>query len=346
MRLRSPLKEVGEDRLVARFRELASAGLGDGILVGPGDDAAAIRIGDKRVLLLTCDMMVEEVHFRRDWASSEQIGWKALAQNLSDIAAMGGEPAFVVSSIAAPGHTDQEVVEGIARGLIACASRYGATLVGGDLVGSPGPIAVDVAVTGWVEDDLLVRRSGARPGDVVVVTGALGAAAAGLVALRRGLAEKPEAEVTRALQAHREPQPRLAEGRAIAGARRATAMMDVSDGLANDLPRLCAESGVGARLYVERIPVDPACAAVADKTSADAVALATSGGEDYELLFTCPSGAIQEIAAAVSAASGSPVTVIGEIVPGDSVTLVDARGKARSLGTGFNHFAVSRTATS
>jgi len=333
-----PLREVGENRMVARFREMAVRGLGRSVLVGPGDDTAVIRIAGDRLLLLTCDMMVEGVHFRREWATPRQIGWKAMAANLSDITAMGGEPGFAVASVAAPGDLGNGFVEAVAEGLIGCASQHGASLVGGDLVGSPGPVVVDVAVTGFVSEDVLLRRRGARPGDVILVTGALGASAAGLEALRGGLSREND-HVAVAVKAHLEPSPRLAEGQAIARARRATAMMDLSDGLAEDLPRLCRESGVGARVRSDRIPVHSSCRAVAELLKLDPLALAASGGEDYELLLTCPPEAAEELRKAVSAGSGAPLTVIGEVIAGAEVVMLDGVGRERSLGSGFDHFA-------
>jgi thiamine-monophosphate kinase len=329
---------VGENRVVVRFRELASAALGGAVVVGPGDDAAVIRAICGRLLLVTCDMMVEGVHFRREWASPEQIGRKAMVQNLSDIAAMGGEPAAAVSSVAAPGDLDEGVVEGIARGLIAAASEYGAALVGGDLVGSPGPLVVDVALTGWVEEELMLCRRGARPGDAIMVTGSLGASAAGLAALQQGLTGCAP-ELGRAVQAHREPRPRLAEARAVAATRRATAMMDLSDGLADDLPRLCAESGVGARVWTHHLPVDACCPALAPRISRDAREMAMAGGEDYELVFTCPVSAVEAITTAVVGETGTAVTSIGEIVEGSGVRFLDASGQPVKPGSRFDHFA-------
>lgn len=332
-----PIREIGENRVVARFRRMA--GVGEGVVVGPGDDTAVVRIPGDRLALFACDMMVEGIHFRQEWTTPEQIGWKAMAQNLSDIAAMGGEPGFAVASVAASGGTEESVVEGIARGLNEAARRYGSTVVGGDLVGSPGPLVVDVAVLGWVEAALVLRREGARPGDVVLVTGTLGASAAGLAACQRGLREGEDEAVARARRAHHEPVPRVPEGRAIAATRRATAMMDVSDGLSEDLPRLCAESGVGARVFADRIPIDAACRAVAARLGLDALGLATSGGEDYELLLTCPESAVGEVAAAVSAHGGTALTAIGEIVARPGVVLVDTEGREGALAAGFNHFA-------
>jgi thiamine-monophosphate kinase len=333
------LRSVGENRTVSRFRELATAALTPSVVLGPGDDAAAVRTQHGRVLLLTCDMMVEQVHFRRDWATPEQIGWKAMAQNISDIAAMGGEPAAAVASLAAPSNLPSDVPERIARGLIAAASEYGAALVGGDLVGSPGPIVVDVSLTGWVEEELMLRRRGARPGDVVLVTGTLGASAAGLAVLQQGVQDDGSPEIARALQAHHAPRPRVAEARAIARSRLATAMMDLSDGLADDLPRLCAESAVGARIRCDRIPVDPACRALASGIGNTALEMATAGGEDYELLLTCPPGAVEQLAAAVSARTGALLVTIGEITEEPSVIFLDERGRPISPGRSFDHFA-------
>ncbi len=336
-----PIREIGENRVVARFRELASAASGKGVLVGSGDDAAVVSVAENRLLLLTCDMMVEGIHFRRDWASAEQIGWKAMVQNVSDIAAMGGEPAFAVASFAAPGTLSGQVVEEIAEGLVAAASEYGVALVGGDLVGSHGPIVVDVALTGWVEKETMLLRRGVRAGDAVCVTSSLGASAAGLAALQRGLPREEMPELDEVLSAHREPRPRLAEGRAIARTGLANAMMDLSDGLTDDLPRLGAASGVGIRVDADRVPIDPSCAAVAARLGLDALALATAGGEDYELLFTCPRQAVNEIASAVASETGTSVTVIGEAFAGEGAVLVDAAGESRPFATGFDHFGNS-----
>jgi len=321
---RTPLRQVGENRMVSRFRDLAGAALTASVVVGPGDDAAALRTRGDRLLLLTCDMLVEGVHFRREWASGEDIGWKAMAVNLSDIAAMGGEPAAAVASIAMPGDLPAQLASEIAQGLIAAASAHGAALAGGDLVGSPGPVVVDVALTGWVEEGSMLRRHGARPGDAICVTGLLGASAAGLICLREGLTD----------------DSCLREAQAIARARLATAMMDLSDGLADDLPRLCAESGVGARIACERLPVDSASASLAGRIGTDALEMGLTGGEDYELLFTCPPAAVSDLAGAVSAATGTAVTVIGEIVEKAGVCFLGPDGRAITSGQGFDHFAL------
>jgi thiamine-monophosphate kinase len=332
-----PIRELGENHIVARFRALASGSLNPNVIVGPGDDAAVLSADGDRLLLLACDMMVEGVHFRLDWARPRQIGWKALAQNISDIAAMGGAPFAAVASIAAPGDLPEEAAAGIAEGLVAAASRYGASFVGGDLVGSPGPVVVDVAITGWVDKDKLLLRRGAAPGDAVLVTGSLGAAGAGLAALERDFSDAGSSLLAEALRAHHEPEPRLKEAQAIAAAGLATAMMDLSDGLADDLPRLCQQSGVGARLRAGAIPIAPACSFVADSLGLSDLRLALSGGEDYELLLACPPGSVDALSAAVQAC-GNQLTVIGEITDEEGVSLLDAEGREHPLGRGFNHF--------
>jgi thiamine-monophosphate kinase len=334
-----PIRELGENHIVARFRALASGSLNPNVIVGPGDDAAVLSADGDRLLLLACDMMVEGVHFRLDWARPRQIGWKALAQNISDIAAMGGAPFAAVASIAAPGDLPEEAAAGIAEGLVAAAARYGASFVGGDLVGSPGPVVVDVAITGWVDKDKLLLRRGASPGDAVLVTGSLGAAGAGLAALERDFSDADSSLLAEAFRAHHEPEPRLNEAQAIAAAGLATAMMDLSDGLADDLPRLCQQSGVGARLRASAIPIAPACSFVADSLGLSDLRLALSGGEDYELLLACPPGSVDTLSAAVQAC-GNQLTVIGEITDEEGVSLLDAEGREHPLGHGFDHFAV------
>ncbi len=337
------LREIGENAMVGRFRRLAARRLGVDVVVGPGDDAAVVRASGDRLLLFACDMMVEGIHFRREWSSPSQIGWKAMACNISDIAAMGGEPRFAVASVAAPGDLDSSVAEGIAEGLIECASRYGASLVGGDLVGSPGPLVVDVAVTGEVEEERLLTRRGARPGDVILVTGALGGSAAGLELLKEGV-PPIEKEVKRAIARHLEPRPRLAEARAIAATGLATSMMDLSDGLKTDLERLCEESGVGAMVDMLEIPESPLCKIPFLHTVPGDLAI--NGGEDYELLLTCSRGVVGKIRRAVRKVSRCRVTVIGSVEKKKEVNfyLVERAGEPPvpadlPMEGGFDHFA-------
>jgi len=349
-----PIRELGEDRVLSRFRALALGTVGADVVVGSGDDAAVLRCpgtvegpatsGPHRDLLLlfACDMMVEDVHYRFDWAEPRQVGWKAMVQNLSDIAAMGGSPTAAVASIAAGGDLSEDVLSGIGEGLVAAASRYGAALVGGDLVGSPGPVVVDVSILGWVHPDHLLLRRGARPGDTVLVTGSVGAAAAGLAARHQAVGEAESTLLTEALRSHHEPCPRLDEAHAIAGTGLATAMMDLSDGLVTDLPRLCEQSGVGARIRTGAVPVGRACTYVATMLGLSDLRLALAGGEDYELLLTCPSERVPELRSTVIEQTGTEVTAIGEVTSDRKVVFLDADGREQDFGRGFDHFAAVR----
>jgi len=240
--------------------------------------------------------------------------------------------------VAARGDLDEETMSGIGEGLVSAASRYGAALVGGDLVGSPGPVVVDVSILGWVLPEHLLLRRGAQAGDAVLVTGSLGAAAAGLVARERGLREAESSLLAEALRAHHEPRPRLEEAHAIAEVGLATAMMDLSDGLVTDLPRLCEQSGVGARIRTVDVPVGRACTYVATTLGVSDLRLALAGGEDYELLLTCPSERVQELRSAV-AETGGTLTAIGEITADRKVMFLDADGREQDFGGGFDHFA-------
>lgn len=250
-----------------------------------GDDAAVVDQPGGGALLLCADAAVAGVHADLALVGVDDLGWKAMAASLSDIAAMGGRPAHALVTVSGPlGDVDVDL---LFDGLLAAADAYGCEVVGGDLTAGPA-LVVSVAVTGTV-DGPPVLRSGARPGDTLLVTGPLGAAAAGLQLLRAGrLGEAPDLEL-----AHRRPRPRIGEGEA---ARRAgaTAMIDVSDGLASDLFHLAGASGVG--VVVEHVPVAVGVARYGD----DAESAALGGGEDYELLFTTPDAAAMEDAFAAA----------------------------------------------
>jgi thiamine-monophosphate kinase len=306
-------------------------------LVGIGDDAAAIA-WDGRTLLLTTDTLLEDVHFRRATATLRDVGAKALAVNVSDIAAMGGEPRYALLALALPPSVTVAEVDELYDGLEEVAARHGVVLVGGDTCAAPGGIVLSVTLVGAVEGAPL-RRSGARPGDAILVTGSLGASAAGLAALERGGDGLPPEPRTAVLQAHRRPMARVAEGRLIHASGAATAMIDLSDGLATDLGHVAAESGVGARVDVDAVPVSDAARTVARALGADPVAWAVSGGEDYELLFTAPAARAPELARTVADRTGTPVHVIGAVRPaGEGVQFVDGTGRPVAVRPGFDHF--------
>ncbi len=311
-----------EDKQVESWRQL---------IIGIGDDAAAWQ-GDAATQLATVDSFIQDVHFSLGSASWEDLGWKALAINLSDIAAMGGVPSYAVVSLALPDHTEAEDVTALYRGMIELAQQSGVAIIGGDISGAP-LVMITITVLGRTgEHNRILTRSAAAPGEQVAVTGYLGAAAAGLQMFTQQL--QFDSEATNALKnAFLHPYPRVAEGQLLA-AQGVKAAIDISDGLISDLTHICQRSQVGARVEIDRVPVQPAAkASFGDKS----LELALSGGEDYELLFTASTEAVIRVRGATSC----PVTVIGEITADNigEVTLVDSKGNPVSLAKrGWEHF--------
>ena len=331
------ISDLGEFGLINKLSLAIDSG-GEsrpGLRISIGDDAAAWD-APAGTTVLTTDTMVEGVHFDLAWMDWADLGWKAIAVNLSDVAAMGCAPTYGVVTL---GLRDDLPVDGVAAmygGMAVACKRFGCTVVGGDTVRSP-VFFVTVAMQGSTGPaDSLLTRGGASPGDAVAVTGAVGSSAAGLRILRGGAGSIDAATASRLTSAHRRPEPRVAEGRALAMAG-ASAAIDVSDGLLADLTKLCEASGVDAELHAPSVPVDPLLkAAFAD----DWLELAITGGEDYELLFTAPRDVVERVIAEVDV----PITVIGEVIAGrGTVTVLDASGAAFDLdGRGWDHFDGAR----
>lgn len=330
---------VREHALIRTIRSRAAHGAG--VRVGIGDDCAVLEPTPRAPLLVTTDLLIEDIHFRRTYATPADIGWKAFAVNLSDIASMGGRPRWAVVALACPGSTAACEVEAFYAAAWTLADEHGVTIVGGDTSASPGGWIVNVTLLGEAVQPPLLRST-ARLGDVVAVTGPLGRSAAGLAVLGaatapRGLEPLDIADVT---SAHLRPVPRVHEGQWLAAAGGVTAMIDLSDGLVTDLTHLGEESAVGARIDLSRLPLSETVRRVAAACGGNALAWATSGGEDYELLLTCQPAAWERLAHGLEGATGRPLHAIGEIVAAaEGVTFLDADGHPVTLAPGFEHFA-------
>ena len=300
-----------------------------GLTLGIGDDAALVAVPRGQELILTTDMSIEGVHFEPRFHPPQAVGHRALARSLSDIAAMGGTPRYALISLALSRDTGQLWLKRVYCGLFALARKFGVLVIGGDTAITKGPAMLDVIVTGEVPRHRALRRSGAKVGDLIFVSGRLGMAALGL-RLLQAAAPVRELFEKAALRSHLFPQPQCALGQFLAEHRLASAMMDLSDGLSIDLRRLCDASDVGADLFADRIPT-PAL-----RDCDDALKLALHGGEDYQLLFTVSA----KNAARIPKHFGkTPLHCIGEIQTSKAINLVTPDGKTRALNPeGWDHF--------
>jgi thiamine-monophosphate kinase len=312
------VSDLGEFGLIGRLR--AETSVSARVVEGIGDDAAVLEGPEAgRLLLFACDTIAEGVHFLAG-DPPERIGHKALACNLSDIAAMGGVPRAATLSLGCPPETPVETVDGIWAGMRALAGEFGVDLVGGDTHRLPSGLVLSVAIVGEVERELCVYRRGARPGDFLVVTGALGGSSAGR---------------------HLSFTPRVREGRWLAEHKLASAMIDLSDGLASDLHRLCEASDAGAEIQATRVPISDEAHALAARPDAGRTALARAlfDGEDFELLVAVPPDLLDEAATDFHAAFGQRLHVLGRVMAERDIILIHDDGTAEKLSAGgFDHF--------
>jgi thiamine-monophosphate kinase len=315
---------LAEKALIARIRRQAATRLPTGI----GDDCAVLRLPRGHEVLITTDLSLEGIHFRRDWHPAESVGHRCLARGLSDIAAMGGRPVAAFLSLALPRSLPQSWVDEFVRGLLALARSFGVRLDGGDTARSPQGIVADIVVLGSVPKGRAVLRSSARPGDQVYVSGTLGGAAAALERLRR----QPKRKLNpREFPEQFFPQPRIELGRILRQRGLVSAMIDLSDGLSTEIGHLCDESEVGAELRAEAIPL----AAIGRTREKVSLRTALDGGEDYELLFTAPPDRRLP-----SRIAGIPLTPIGCITRAQKVILLAHQHTRRDLKPqGWQHFA-------
>jgi thiamine-monophosphate kinase len=317
--------------MVARSRSKASAPW-QKLVIDIGDDTAAWQ-GDTAIQLATVDSLIEGVHFPTGLLPWREMGWKALAVNLSDIAAMGGIPRYALVSLALPRTTEVDDISLLYQGMIELAGKFNVAIVGGNITSAP-QVMINITVLGSALSQAknILTRATAKPGEKIAVTGYLGTAAAGLAILKRQA--QADAEVSATLtKAFQQPNPRIAEGQQLVRNGVKTAI-DISDGLLSDLNHICQASRVGAQVEIDQVPILPS---VSENLGDQTLKLALAGGEDYELLFT----ANDEIMAKVKQAIAGPVTVIGEIVAGKAeIALIDSQGRPFDLGkTSWDHFA-------
>ena len=333
---------IGEFALIERLKDkLGSVGNDADVIVGNGDDAAVIRAADGKCWVVTCDAQVSGVHFPSTGdVSGFAVGYKSLAVNVSDVAAMGGKPRFALISLGIPEETSVSFLDDVYGGIRALSEKYDILVLGGNVTRTSGPLFVDVFLVGEVMEEKVLRRSGARAGDRILVTGYLGDAAAGL-----HLLSSPQIRVNEDLYAslaetQLEPQPRVKEGVVIAESGLATAMMDISDGLAGDIRHLCEASGVGALLWESELPVSGALLEAASVAAKNPLEWALHGGEDYVLLVTTPEesvGALQEV---LRRSGGAPLTPVGEILPAsEGISLKRAEGVFALENLAWDHFS-------
>jgi thiamine-monophosphate kinase len=327
---------VGERGLIDRIRKRLPPPPTD-LLVAVGDDAAVVQPERGTLQVLTTDALVEGVHFDRRYSSPSDIGYKALAVNVSDIAAMGGTPRFALLSLMLPETLLLDDVDALLEGFLEMAGAVGVALAGGNITRSPGPLVLDVTVVGSVRPRRILRREGGKAGDALFVTGSLGAGVAGLAWLKEHTGRDPEdPDIARCVQRYRRPEPRTRAGVILGRTRAASACMDLSDGLADGVRQIAEASGTGARIDAALVPVDPG-AVRWFALSGDPVMASLSGGDDYELLFTVPARSRGRLRTVISQSRGLPVTRIGELTVSRELLVV--RGEETvPLPAGFAHF--------
>ncbi len=330
------LSDLGEFGLIEKLRERLSATDADGvvakdIVVGIGDDAAVTRTRSGATIVSTTDALVEGVHFRLDWSSAADVGFKAASVNVSDLAAMGAEPRWLLVALCAPPDLSDDVVEGIYDGLTEAGALYRTHVIGGDIVRAR-ELVIAVTAIGELDGEPM-RRSSARSGDMLAVTGPLGRAAAGVNLL---LSQDPKRVVPEhamaCIDAHRRPVARVGEGRRLAAAGIRTAI-DVSDGLASDAKRLAEASGVAVEIEAARLPVAIQAQSVGEDRGWDVRQMVLGGGEDLELLVAAPAALARQLG----------LLAIGRITDGAGVWLVETDGELTELDPqGWDHFKAQR----
>ncbi|MCE5324161.1 thiamine-phosphate kinase [bacterium] len=325
----------GEAALINLIRDKFGAVTDADLALAIGDDAALINCGDS-YMIVTTDLLIEKTHFRMDIIDPYLLGWKSVAVNISDIAAMGGNPTYSFVSIGLP-DVDVSLVEKIYEGMYDISNAFGSVIAGGDTVGSECGIVINVTQLGTVEHDKAAKRSAAQLGDSIIVTNTLGDSLAGLQLLLKFGMDEANRISDYLVEKHLKPEPKVYEARAAVETRKVRSMMDLSDGLSADLAKLCEASGLGAKVYADKLPVSEMLHIAAARLDTDPVTLAASGGEDYELLLTCAPEDADTVINAIKS-TGSSATVIGETVDVSRITLVSSNGDEQAMPESWKHF--------
>lgn len=331
------LKQIGEFGFINRISRGCTI-REENIIKGIGDDAAVFSIPDEEVILVTTDLLIEGVHFIRDATSGFNLGYKALAVNLSDIAAMGGTAREAFISIGIPSDCSIEFLDDLYDGMKHLASEHGVNLLGGDTTGSGRDLVINVSLAGSAARHKIIYRDGARPGDLIFTTGDLGDSRAGLyLVLNRTESRSSEFDILK--NAHLLPKAYLKEGKLLAATGHTTSMIDISDGLSSDLGHVVKESRVGARIYSEKLPISPALKNFCAFFDFSEIDFAVSGGEDYTLLFTLDPDGAERVREKYASIFGKEIIEIGEITETDKIELVMPGGEVRIIEpSGWDHF--------
>ena len=331
------LKDLGEVGIIRLIQGKVSQGLPSYVKKGIGDDCAVVETSGERVLLVTTDTLIEGIHFTDQTLSPEALGWKALAVNISDIAAMGGTPRTAFLSIGVKPDTEISFIESFMAGFKALADKTGIILAGGNTVESPSSAVITVTLLGDCLPEHVVYRSGARVGDDVWVTGPLGDAAAGLFLLQTKEFAAPSGYEP-LVRAHQKPMPPLDVGKALAESGLAHAMIDISDGIAKDLGHICEQSVVGAVLWAASLPMSSPLLGLAAEAEKEALQWALHGGEDYELLFTTSPADKEKVQSLTAKHSGRPAVKVGVIVQENGILLAKQGTEVPLESGGYVHF--------
>lgn len=333
------IADIGETGLIKQIQKIIGSTVSPEVIIPIGDDSAALKTSNDVYQLLTCDIQIEDSHFRLDWISPYQLGRRAMSVNLSDIAAMGGEPKYALISLGLPKNLDLDFFNELYRGFRDQGDETATQIIGGNLAHTDEKIIIDIFLIGEVKSTQLMTRKGARPGDRIYISGLVGSGFGGYLALKQ-FDKEFTTELSDLVEAYLQPKPRLEAGRSAAKSGYCTALIDVSDGLSTDIHHLCSSSGVGAELYQLNIPISENLSIIADIVHSEIHELALHGGEDYELLFTMRQDTPQDVIDEIAVESGITLTEIGRILhKSNDIKVVDLNGKRELLQpSGWDHF--------